>query len=259
MNKKDQEVVEFLSMMNSDFIIKHSKEVRTTGYYETFPETTIKYFRRFMELGIIKPGMKFIDLGAGLGLPTISAAHIGLVAGGIEYNPTLARGAQELIALTRKVGLLPPETICKVVEGSYFPIEYSAIRFNNGSIAQQHEKEVSEWIVDNEIRLIPESSNHDVYADLGIKLEEADVVFAYTWDVQTPSVLEIFAEYTKQNAILIHKSAFETPVTREAISDLKLKRNITPIKGENSPFYIVTKKERRKSLMSKLYTSFKIA
>ena len=77
-------------------------------------------------------GDKHLDWGAGLGNIVVSAAALGLESYGIEYcKQTFERGIEVLPQFRAKAG--HPQRTMKLVQGSYFPNEYIAMRDDEGN------------------------------------------------------------------------------------------------------------------------------
>lgn len=193
----------------------------------------------------------FLDLGSGLGGKVAIASHFGHRAYGIELNSVLVKmGKNKLIRKLKRDRSLEQGSICRIAQGSYFPQEYVDMRESGDSVAMWFEQN------DKGIRTFdkgktrsdlmglgkifhPEASPEDPYTQLGIGLEDVDVFFGYLWEVQIPSVLEIFSRYAKEDAVLY----FDAPVQLAKMNKLSRELGLKV----NRPFYVnqVTKKKVR--------------
>lgn len=105
---------------------KHAKNfVNSFVYNILFPRvafipTPSKNLDLIMQLGEVKQGTNFFDLGSGDGRMVIKAAELGALATGVEINPFLIWYSQMTI---KKKGL---ENNAKIIQKDFFKIDLSS-------------------------------------------------------------------------------------------------------------------------------------
>jgi hypothetical protein len=143
---------------------------------------------------ILHPGQKVIDLGSGSGSAVIYWAMKGYHATGIEMHEHLVTKSKEL---KRKFPDLPGSA--QFIQGSYIPEAYAKKRKEQKTLARKLEEEhnLPSWAEGIT------TTSEDVYAKNHLLLTDFDVVYSYLWPFQGPSVLELFLEYAREDALLI--------------------------------------------------------
>jgi hypothetical protein len=132
-------------------------------------------------------GLKFLEWGSALGIITILADMLGFEAYGIELDEQLVRQARELAR--RKA------SAARFAAGSFLPSGY---RWERRS---------------GDRRLGTIGHGPSGYLQLGIPLDEFDVVFAYPWSGEEPILLDLMSEYGRPDALLLMYSGNEGVTT----------------------------------------------
>ena len=123
------------------------------------------------------PGLKFLEWGSASGVITIMADLLGFEAYGIELDADLVVTAR---ALAKKF-----ESRARFVTGSFLPTGY-AWRPSGG---------------DGRIATIGDGESG--YLQLGLSLDEFDVVFGYPWGGEEPMMLDLMKRYGRPDALLL--------------------------------------------------------
>lgn len=136
------------------------------------------------------PGLKFLEWGSATGVITIMADLLGYEAYGIECDPHLfevARGLAEKF-----------NSRARFAAGSFLPTGYT-------------------WRPrDGDGRLGTIGDGPSGYLDLGLPLEEFDLVYGYPWGGEEPMMHDLMRRYGGPKArLLLHASAGGIQVYRE--------------------------------------------
>ena len=134
-----------------------------------------------------RPGLRFLEWGSALGIITILADMLGFEAYGIELDEQLVRQAREL---ARSRG-----SKARFAAGSFLPAGY---RWGRKS---------------GDHRLGTIGQGPSGYQQLGIPLDDFDVVFAYPWSGEEPILLDLMSEYGRPDALLLVYSGNEGVTT----------------------------------------------
>ena len=112
------------------------------------------------------PGLKFLEWGSATGVITMMADLLGFEAYGIELDPVLVDIARDLAA---KHG-----SRARFAAGSYLPADY-------------------EWIsAEGDRRLGAVGRGAPGYDELGLSLEDFDLVYGYPWSGEEPIMQDVF-------------------------------------------------------------------
>ena len=134
-----------------------------------------------------RPGLKFLEWGSALGVITILADMLGYEAYGIELDDQLVHEAREL---ARRKG-----SGARFAAGSFLPTGY---RWDRRS---------------GDRRLGTIGQGPSGYLQLGIPLDDFDVVFAYPWSGEEPILLDLMSEYGRPDALFLMYSGNEGVTT----------------------------------------------
>jgi SAM-dependent methyltransferase len=152
----------------------------------------------------ISKGLKVLDLGSGNGISSLIWANAGYEVTGIELHPELVDIAQDAVLQANTNYLI--NTIPKFYSGSYFPKKYIDMRNQNVSKAIFMENEFIENSFQNKDKSYVENfhpvCSTDVYETNDIDIKEFDIFYAYVWPVQSPSIVELFSLYARDDAKL---------------------------------------------------------
>jgi hypothetical protein len=123
------------------------------------------------------PGLRFLEWGSASGVITIMADLLGFEACGIELDPALVAMAHEL-AVRHDSG-------ARFVVGSLLPTGY---RWEAGPGGGK----------DGTL-----GSGPSGYLQLGLALDDFDVVFGYPWSGEAPLMLDLMRQYGRADALLL--------------------------------------------------------
>ena len=125
------------------------------------------------------PGLKFLEWGSATGVITIMADLLGFEAYGIELDDDLVGYAGDL---ARRSG-----SGARFATGSFLPLGYR-------------------WRRSHEGRLGTIGYGSSGYLDLGIPLDDFDIVFGYPWSGEEPLMLDLMKRYGRADALLLLNS-----------------------------------------------------
>jgi hypothetical protein len=126
---------------------------------------------------LVGPGLKFLEWGSATGVISILADVLGFEACGIELDERLVQEARELAR--RK------SSKARFAVGSFLPTGYRWGRRTGDA------------------RLGTIGQGPSGYLELGIPLDDFDVVFAYPWSGEEPIMLDLMSEYGRADALLL--------------------------------------------------------
>lgn len=125
----------------------------------------------------LAPGPRFCEWGSGFGVVTGLASMLEFESWGIEIEPALIDASRKLIA--------DFELDAEFVHGSFIP---------PGGEDIVEKSDAFSW-------LVPHSGS--AYEEMGLDLDDFDVVFAYPWPDEDGMTAELFQRYAATDAILI--------------------------------------------------------
>ena len=125
------------------------------------------------------PGLRFLEWGSATGVITIMADLLGFEAYGIELDDRLVGCARDLA--------------CRSASGA---------RFAAGSFLPSGYR----WRGNREGRLGTIGYGSSGYLDLGIPLDDFDIVFGYPWSGEEPMMLDLMNRYGRADARLLLNS-----------------------------------------------------
>jgi hypothetical protein len=123
------------------------------------------------------PGRRFLELGSASGVITIMADLLGFAACGIEIDASLVTTARTLAARF--------DSKARFVAGSFFPTGYT-FRAAGG-----------------DVRTGTLGEGTSGYLELGLALDDFDVVFGYPWGGEEPVLLDLMRQYGSPDATLL--------------------------------------------------------
>lgn len=150
-------------------------DVRQKGFHPFIPADYEEVLAALLPFRA--PGVRFLEWGSGNGVITIMADLLGFEAFGIELDGDLVAQAR---ALAQRTG-----SAARFAAGSFLPAGY---RLNRGS-----EKD----------RLGTIGTGPSGYVELGIPLDEFDLVFGYPWSGEEPIMLDLMSRYGRADARLL--------------------------------------------------------
>ncbi len=203
-----------------------------TGHRLFSPVKTYEAMLTLKNKKLIPEKGNFFDFGSGTGIHLMAATMQGYSSYGIEFNRNLEKEARYFLNDFQKRELSSKEIELKSLHGSYFPKEYIQKRLENKSIAKDYEINLSNELTGD--IFFPVASDEEIYLKLGKNLSEIDLFYAYAWSIQTPSLLELFSIYSKQNAGFLICSAGKNKNHNELLKKLYL--NSQKLDGTNFDF-----------------------
>lgn len=141
----------------------------------------------------LAPGRSFCEWGSGFGVVACLAAGLGYTASGIEIRPSLVDGAVSLAADHD----LNVEFIC----GSYMPE-------GTEELADASTSEFA-WL---------EVGMESAYDELGLDIDDFDLVYAFPWPGEEEFVHVLFERYAADGALLL---------TYNGVEDLRFLRKVS--------------------------------
>jgi hypothetical protein len=129
------------------------------------------------------PGLRFLELGSASGVITVMADLLGFEAYGIELDASLVRTAEGLA--TRF------DSKARFVNGSFFP---SGFKVNAPRGKGMAAAPASIWNVEG---------GESAYPELGLALDDFDLVFGFPWGGEAFTMLELMKSYGNRNATLL--------------------------------------------------------
>ncbi len=175
------EVEKFLGDLSGE-VERHRTKV-PAGYRGFVPCNYRKLYSvlRLIERNRLTCGMKFCEWGSGIGIATMIASMVGFEAHGIEIDAGLVEVAEGLIqehglAVNIVCGSFVPEGVDDLID--------SAFAENDGSISM-----VTEAV--------------DAYSELGLEIDEFDIVFCFPWPTDETLTAEIFDRCASTGALLL--------------------------------------------------------
>jgi SAM-dependent methyltransferase len=161
-----------------DFFDRFDRTVRERGFhafvaseYEVVLDALIAHRR---------PGQRFLELGSASGVITILADLLGYDAYGIELDVSLVATAREM---AERFG-----SRARFVAGSFFPAGY----VYRGA--------------DGELRTGTLGVGLSGYQEMGLALDDFDVVFGYPWGGEEPVLLDLMKHYGNPESLLLMHS-----------------------------------------------------
>jgi hypothetical protein len=124
-----------------------------------------------------RDGLRFLEWGSASGVITIMADLLGYDASGIEIDESLVQTARDLAARFR--------SNAKFVAGNFLPAGFA---FESKSDA--------EWTT-------PPGAGTSGYMQLGLALDDFDVVFGYPWGEQERVMRDLMRTYGQRDAVLL--------------------------------------------------------
>lgn len=122
-------------------------------------------------------GERFLEWGSGFGIITGMASVIGYEAFGIEVEPDLVDQAEQLLE--------DHDIYARFARGSYLPAD-----------ADQTQDLVRDysWL---------ETDRPDGYDDLGLEIDDFDVIYVYPWPGEEPVAEACFERYAAYGSLLL--------------------------------------------------------
>ncbi len=139
----------------------------------------------------LSAGSLFCEWGSGFGVVTCLAAWMEFESYGIEIEPELVTEAD---ALARDFDL-PAE----FVAGNFVPSDAETLAVTPGEVA---------WLA---------TEGADAYDELGMNLDDFDIIYAYPWPGEDDVLGHLFEQYAADGALL---------VTYNGIEDLRIRRKV---------------------------------
>jgi hypothetical protein len=151
--------------------------------------------------GKIHSDMNVLELGSGSGSGAMIWSYMGYPITGIEIDEKLA--GYSIIALHEEKNL--QKAPIRIIEGSYYPEKF--IRYmsksRNKLVTKIEYEELNHWEPDHLFDTHFPQCDEDVYKKNNISLKDFDIWYAYLWSYQFPSVLDMFRQYARDDALFL--------------------------------------------------------
>lgn len=145
--------------------------------------------------GAIRQGQTVLDMGSGSGSSSLIWASRGYDVTGIELDKRLfdcsCRSFEQILQT------LPLRGSVTLRHGSYFPEEYIALRESGHSSVLRYEADIR-----NRFGAVMSDVLHIVPGNL-VDISHVDILYAYAWPIQVPSILEMFSRFALRGSILV--------------------------------------------------------
>jgi hypothetical protein len=185
-----------LKRLEEKYELLHGGKIKGSGFVPSNPYAAWNAIRTAREhLG--EPlyrysdvkGFRFCDLGAGLGRAVALAMAEGMWAYGIEENEVLAKQANKHLGKLRN--LIGHKGDVK--HGSIYTPQFMRLREDDG-ISPHYENDIEEEI-GYAVECEPMIRNlHNFY-------KNTDIFYAYAWEEQVPSMIELFDLHASTGAV----------------------------------------------------------
>jgi hypothetical protein len=169
-----------------DFWDRFDMEVRQKSFHPFVPADYDRVLQALLPLRA--PGVRFLEWGSGSGVITIMADLLGFDAYGIELDAGLVETAREL---ARKHG-----SNARFAAGSFLPSGYR-YRPRHG---------------DGRLGTIGDGVSG--YRELGVPLDDFDIVYGYPWGGEEPMMLDLMRAYGGRDARLMMLGGNEVRIYR---------------------------------------------
>lgn len=137
------------------------------------------------------PGTLFCEWGSGFGVVTCLAAYLEFEAYGIEIEPELVAEAESLAH--------DYEIAAEFIEGNFVPPGAEVMAVTPGEVS---------WLA---------TEGGDPYLELGLDVNDFDVIYAYPWPGEDDLLGQLFDQYGADDALL---------VTYDGLEHLRVRRRV---------------------------------
>lgn len=170
-----REKINRLQEEGNEIFHRFDLEVRQKEFHPFVPVNYEEVLQKLLPLQ--KPGLKFLEWGSGTGVIAIMADLLGFEAYGIELDA-------DLVAIARQLADTY-ESNARFAVGSFLPEGYTW-RDQYG-----------------DTRTGTLGKGRSGYLELGIPLEEFDIVYGYPWDGEEAIMLDIMKQYGRKDTLFI--------------------------------------------------------
>ncbi len=191
------DVAEFLEEADdrlNDLVTETSN--RPSGFVSSNAITVYQAMRAITQQNL-STGTTFCEWGSGLGVAAALATMLGFESYGIEIEEPLVEAAQQL---ARDFDL-PTQ----FVQGSFIPAGAEA--YAEQSYADNSSEFL--WVV---------TDADAAYEELGLELDDFDLVFAYPWPGDDSLLAELFDRYAAEEALLLTYDQFNSIQLRRKVA-----------------------------------------
>jgi len=166
--------------------------------------TTVYQALRSIDQQNLSTGTTFCEWGSGLGVAAALATMLGFKSYGIEIEEPLVEAAQQLAS--------DFDLPAQFVQGSFIPAGAEA--YAEQSYADNSSEFL--WVV---------TDADAAYEELGLEINDFDLVFAYPWPGDDSLLAELFDRYAAQEALLL---------TYDQFNSIQLRRKVASPGDDNS-------------------------
>jgi hypothetical protein len=159
------------------------------------------YIRNEEHNRLMIPGQKVLELGSGSGCGLLTWSYKGYPVTGIELIADLEQKSRSLLAEYPELTKAP----ITILQGSYYPKRYILDR-NKGlhkKVIQLEQQEVRNWSERYVKETFHPTCGVDIYEKNGISIKDFDVIYAYLWQYQFPSVLDMFKKHARKDSVFL--------------------------------------------------------
>lgn len=149
---------------------------------------------------VILPSESVLEFGSGNGSALLTWAYKGYNITGIEIDPRLAQYSRNSLAQHKRMF---SNSNIRIIQDSYYPAEYIEYRRSNpASQVAALEEHYLRGFGSARSRFFFLECNRDAYKENKISIADFDIIYAYMWMFQVPSVVEVFQKYAREDAKL---------------------------------------------------------
>lgn len=183
-------------LSRSNAVIGRDREGRksalATGFEPMRPSRLLEAARWLLNGDLGTAPKLSLDLGCGNGGWALMAAAAGFRSFGIDVNPYLIDQARQNLAEARTQGLIDAQVECRFGLGNIYPGEYlkEFCRFASRQ-------------TDSEQTTLPCQSPGDAYADLGISVCDAGIIYCFPWENQMPFLSRFLDREARPDAVFV--------------------------------------------------------
>jgi hypothetical protein len=159
------------------------------------------YIKHEETLGNITKGMNVIELGTGSGSSSLIWSYMNYSITSIEIDSNLVKYAKELNDLFSNLQNAP----LKIIEGSYYPLEFvDYMNTNKDSMVTEIEcNKKLKWGLDYVEKTHFPICAKDIYEENNISLKNFDIIYAYAWPYQFPSLFDLYKKHARDDALFL--------------------------------------------------------
>lgn len=159
------------------------------------------YIKHEEQLGNIRKGMTVLELGTGSGSSALTFSYMGYPIKGIELDKKLADYSREVLLAYSGLQNAP----IQIFGGSYYPKKFvnEMDKSKNSLVRKIEREELGDWGKEKIKQRYFPICDEDVYLKNNISIKDFDIIYAYLWAYQFPTVLNMFKQYARDDALFL--------------------------------------------------------